>query len=41
MIRNAKRGLERGLAREKDRNSKPFYQHVSGKTKTKTPEGGF
>jgi len=39
LVKNAKRGLERGLAREKDKNSKPFYRYVSSRTKTRCPVG--
>jgi hypothetical protein len=37
LIRNAKRSLERKLARENSGNSKPFYAYLKAKTKNRTP----
>jgi len=39
MIRNAKRAEERKLAKEKSKNSKPFYAYVKRRTKTRDPVG--
>ena len=39
MIRSAKRGLEKRLAREKSGNSKPFYNYVKKKTTAKSTIG--
>ena len=35
LIRKAKRGLEKRLAQDKHRNSKPFYNYVKKKTSSK------
>ena len=39
MIRSAKRGLEKRLAKEKDGNSKPFYNYVKKKTTARSGIG--
>ncbi len=38
-VRNAKRNFERKLAKEKSKNSKPFYSYLKGKTKCKSAVG--
>jgi len=39
LIRNAKRNEEKKLAKEKQKNSKPFYSYIRRKTKSRTPIG--
>jgi len=39
MIRNAKRAEERKLAKEKTKNSKPFFAYVKKRTKARDPVG--
>ena len=39
LIRNAKRNLEKRLASEKNKNSKPFYNYVKKKTSVKVAIG--
>jgi hypothetical protein len=38
-VRNAKRNFEKRLAKEKRKNSKPFYAYLKGKTKSRTAVG--
>jgi hypothetical protein len=38
-VRNAKRNFEKRLAKEKSKNSKPFYAYLKGKTKSRTAVG--
>ncbi len=38
-VRNAKRNFEKKLAREKSKNSKPFYAYLKGKAKGRTAVG--
>jgi hypothetical protein len=40
-VRNAKRNFKKKFAREKSRNSKPFYAYLKVKTKGRTAVGSL